>query len=251
MLSKKQIGTLKKGNISTDTDKTKTRVLEDYKSATPEQKKAMLELSGFSDNAYYLVGKRGTASPKHIAAMAQIMKVSPYYYIGESDDKVFTDDMMEGFFKKHTEKKAAATKATEKKPAVKKVASKPSASKLKAINVAPKTETKKPVAKAKSLKAKPKAKSVNKKAAPTKAVKPTPVKKPRAVKNQVAEATVPSKNDSLLATIQLENSAKMDKAVKDLSEDNAVILLKALSYKAKAGGNAETLYDLVKRCLLS
>ncbi|MDR2557967.1 MAG: hypothetical protein LBC86_00250, partial [Oscillospiraceae bacterium] len=68
---------------------------------------------------------------------------------------------------------------------------------------------------------------------------------------QVAEATVPSKNDSLLATIQLENSAKMDKAVKDLSEDNAVILLKALSYKAKAGGNAETLYDLVKRCLLS
>jgi hypothetical protein len=148
----------------------------------------MCELAQLSDNAYYVVGKRKTASAKHIAAMAQTLGVNPYYYTGESDDKKpFTGEIMEGFMKKHIDKKPTAVKA----------------------------------------------KTANKKPAARKVAKPT------------------AKNDSVLATIQLDNSVKMNKAVKNLSVDGAVLILQALSRKAEAGGNAEVLYDLIKRCLLT
>jgi hypothetical protein len=254
MLSQKQIGTLSRSNAIIETEKAAARIIEDYKSASAENKKAMCELAQLSDNAYYVVGKRKTASAKHIAAMAQTLGVNPYYYTGESDDKKpFTGEIMEGFMKKHTDKKPTAVKAktANKKPAAKKAA-KPTASKTKTTKPAPKAEVKKPTAKAvkaKPVKPEPKVKPVSKKTVPAKAVKPAPVKKPRTPK--VAAPTPSAKNDSVLATIQLDNSAKMNKAVKNLSVDDAVLILQALSRKAEAGGNAEVLYDLIKRCLLT
>jgi hypothetical protein len=260
MLSKKQIDNLKRGNVSADSAKTKARVTKDYLAASTADKKAIRELAS-APNFNSVVAKSGTISAKYVIAIAQTLKVSPYYYTGESDDKTFADGIMDGFLKKHSEKKTASVKATEKKPtaakvvekkpAAKKATAKPTASKPKAAKATPKADAKKPVAKAtkvKPLKAEPKAKPANKKAAPAKVAKPAPVKKPRVVKTA---PVAPAVNDSVLATIQIDNSVKMNKAVKDLSEDNAVILLKALSYKAKAGGNAEVLYDLIKRCLLT
>lgn len=43
----------------------------------------------------------------------------------------------------------------------------------------------------------------------------------------------------------------MNKAVQELSEDTAILLLKALLKRAEASGKAETLSNIMKRCLLS
>jgi hypothetical protein len=43
----------------------------------------------------------------------------------------------------------------------------------------------------------------------------------------------------------------MQKAVKDLSEQEAIELLHTLFIRAKGGGEAELIADVVKRCLLN
>lgn len=82
-------------------------------------------------------------------------------------------------------------------------------------------------------------------------------RKPRAQKADVSEpAPEPAPvngedNSSLSVTVTLSNTPKMRAAVENLSEESAAQLLSALCLRAKAGGNAEQLWDFVKYCLLS
>lgn len=57
--------------------------------------------------------------------------------------------------------------------------------------------------------------------------------------------------DTVTVSITLNNSAKMKTAAANLDSENAAQLLHALCLRAKAGGNAEQLWDVVKLCLLS
>lgn len=57
--------------------------------------------------------------------------------------------------------------------------------------------------------------------------------------------------DIIELTIELSDSEKMRKAVSELTEDEAVALLKTLFTRARAGGEAEQICDFVLRCLLS
>jgi hypothetical protein len=273
MLTQKQFGSFKRGNVSVNAELTKARVTEDYSAASAADKKAIRELAT-APNFNAVVVKSGTISAKYTAAIAQVLGVSPYYYTGESNDKKpYTGEIMEGFYDKHKEGKPASDKpkAVKKAPVAKKAvpkAAKPAvkvaksaASKAKAVKAEPKADAKKtatpkikaaPVAKkaktapvtqkAKATPVAKKAKAAPAKAAKSvKAVKPAPAKKP----------STPSKADTTLFSIQLDYSAKMNKAVAALDEESVVILLKALSRKATVGSDAEILYDAIKRCLLN
>jgi hypothetical protein len=265
MLSKKQLNSLKRGNVSTDTEKTKARITEDYMAASAADKKTIRELAS-APNFNSVVAKNGTASAKYVAAIAQVLSVSPYYYTGETDEKKpFTGEIMEGFLKKYADSKPATAKpkAVAKKPVAKKPAAKtakPAIKKATTAKAAPKAKAPKPVKKTAKLVA-PKAKiaPAAKKTKSASAAKTTPVKveavKPVAVKTpkggRVPALIPPGKDGAALFTLQLDNSAKMNKAVKDLSEDAAMILLKGLMKRAEASEESAVLCDVVKRCLLS
>lgn len=60
-----------------------------------------------------------------------------------------------------------------------------------------------------------------------------------------------AEDDTVTVSITLSNTPKMQGAVAKLDAENAVHLLHALHLRAKAGGNAEQLWDVVKLCLLS
>ncbi|MDR1669061.1 MAG: hypothetical protein LBR76_03810 [Oscillospiraceae bacterium] len=75
------------------------------------------------------------------------------------------------------------------------------------------------------------------------AQKPEPVSEP-------APAPAPDEN-ILSVTVSLSNTPKMRQAVENLDAESAGQLLQALHLRAKAGGNAEQLWDFVKLCLLS
>jgi len=216
MLSEKQFGSFKRGNVSVDAGKTKARISKDYKAASMANKKVIRELAG-APNFHTVIAKDGIISAKQTAAIAQVLGVSPYYYTGESDDKKpFTGEIMTGFYEKHkNEKPTTKSKPAKKKPAAKKAAPKSS-------------------------------KPADKPARPAKPVAP---KKPKTGK-PVAPPLAGKTNEAFL-DIQLDDSAKMLKTVSTLDVESAVLLLKALSCKAKAGGNAEVVYDLIKRLLLS
>jgi hypothetical protein len=270
MLSEKQINSLKRGNVSVNTELTKARVAKDYKAATAEQKKSMRELAS-APNFNSVVSKSGAISAKYVVAIAQVLGVSPYYYTGESDDKKpFTGEIMQGFYDKHKDDKpvSAKPKVVAKKPAVKKASAvkKPAAKTANATvskaKAEPKTATKKPAAaKATTPKAKPapaakkakktpvKPKAARKSSAPIKATKPAAPKKPKTAKATIPAA--PLKADTTLFSIQLDHSAKMNKAVAALDEESVMILLKALSRKASASDDSKLLYDTIKRLLLS
>lgn len=57
--------------------------------------------------------------------------------------------------------------------------------------------------------------------------------------------------DTITVSITLSNTPQMQAAVERLDAESAGQLLQALYLRAKAGGNAEQLWDVVKLCLLS
>ncbi|MDR0326410.1 MAG: hypothetical protein LBI19_09985 [Oscillospiraceae bacterium] len=68
---------------------------------------------------------------------------------------------------------------------------------------------------------------------------------------RAARTSPPVEEETVTVSITLSNTPKMQDAVTNLDADNAVQLLHALYLRAKAGGNAEQLWDVVKLCLLS
>ncbi|MDR0293581.1 MAG: hypothetical protein LBH95_05450 [Oscillospiraceae bacterium] len=82
------------------------------------------------------------------------------------------------------------------------------------------------------------------------AAAPEEGKPARAPRKSLAEP-VASDDETVTVTITLSNTPQMRAAVERLDADNAAQLLQALCLRAKAGGNAEQLWDVVKLCLLS
>jgi hypothetical protein len=49
-------------------------------------------LSGLNNTSFYSAGKSGSASPKIVLSLAQVLGISPYYFTGEIDEKEPLDD---------------------------------------------------------------------------------------------------------------------------------------------------------------
>jgi hypothetical protein len=221
MIAVEQLKALKKGNVSVNTDKSKVRIPEAFKKATTAQKDEIINLSGLSKFTFYGAAKTGAASPRAVIALAQIMDISPFYLIGESDKKEPCDAaVLADFFNKCSsdEKKPAKPKATAKRKAAK-VAPKP--------KVKPAIATKAPAAK------------------PVKAVKKaTPVAaKPAKVKVAAIKSVKPK------AVAPVKAAPKVEKAVK-IDDGSLVKLLEALAIRAKFGGEAEATYNKIVHLLV-
>ncbi|MCL2697014.1 MAG: hypothetical protein FWE74_02905 [Oscillospiraceae bacterium] len=159
-----------------------------------------------------------------ILAMAQILDVSPYYYTGESDETgEFSDDVLKSFL---TEKKLAV--AVKKGAAAKAIAAKPS---KKAAAV----KAEKPAKRGRKAAVKAAPKAVAKKAAPA----------PK------AEQPASPKNNEVFIQVSIPKSPKLQKAIANLDEEGAVLLLRALMRKSDASDQAKALCDIIKSCLLS
>jgi hypothetical protein len=78
MLTMEQLGTLKQVNISVDTDKTKARVEQLWKSQRNATKNDFLAFSGCSAATVHRVYKTGSIHIKLAIAFGQALNVNPY-----------------------------------------------------------------------------------------------------------------------------------------------------------------------------
>jgi hypothetical protein len=98
MLTTKQFAEMKSRSLKKD-PKSAQRVIEDFKAASATDKKAVLELSGMSSpSTVYNCAKSGAVSAKILLSAAQIFNVSPYYYLGATDEKeAYSDEILDKF----------------------------------------------------------------------------------------------------------------------------------------------------------
>ena len=221
MITAKQFALLKKGNAAVNAEKCKARVPSAFKSATTEQRKQIFELSGLkSPNSFYPIEKSGSASPKVILSLAQVLSISPFYLSGESEDKTCNDGVLTEFFKKctagnvKTPRAKTPTKSKTNKPAANKVTDKPA--KVKAI---------------------PKKKQT----APAKTAK-VPAVKAIATKEKLTTKPVKTDNNKQPA-IETNESAKID-------YDKLVVLLEGCKIRADIGNKtAKATYNQIVELL--
>jgi len=207
MLTKNQFNALKKGSITGDIEKTKARIPESFKSASKEQKEEILKLSGYtSANNFYGIAKTGSAPPRAVLSLAQVLNVSPEYLVGIIDEKAECDDKtLTALFKKYSMDAKPNDSKPDKKPVKEKAA------KVKAAAKKAEQKTEKVV--------KQVAKPV--KEAAVKAVKPIQ----KAVNTPVQRSSVKIDDESLL------------------------LLLDALSIRAKFNKEASETYEKIKALL--
>jgi len=216
MITAEQLRELKKGNLTVNADKSKSRIPDAFKSATKAQKDEIVNATGLNANAFYAVSKSGAASPKVVLSLAQILNISPYYLIGEIDEKETCDAVhLAELFKKCSGgkvKKSDKPAVVKEKPAKEKiVAVKEKPAKEKAVAVKEKTANEKPVA-----------------------VKPKADKPAPAPKKEKAEKAKPVK------------AAKSNK----IDDEAYLLLLKAVAVRAKFGGTAKETYDEIVALLI-
>jgi len=91
MITAEQLRALKKGNVSVDADKSRTRIPDAFKGATKRQKDEIIALTGLAVNTFYGVARSGAASPRVVLSLSQILDISPYYLTGEIDERKHCD----------------------------------------------------------------------------------------------------------------------------------------------------------------
>ncbi|MCL2636786.1 MAG: hypothetical protein FWD48_00295 [Oscillospiraceae bacterium] len=246
MLTAKQFEGLKKANLSVDAQKSRDRISAAYKAASSEVKKTIHALSGLTQNTFYNAFQKGTASPKMVLAMAQLLGISPYYFTGESDEKgKFSDDVLKSFLAEKKLVVAVAKKGG--RPAKKAVAVK--AEKPVKTRGRKKAEKKEAAA----VVAKPAVKPARggRKAA-EKTVKAASKAAPKAAPKKAVPTPKPAlASDDVVIQVAIPKSPKLQKAIANLDEEGAVLLLRALIRKSEASDNAKALCDIIKSCLLS
>lgn len=250
MLTAEQMKLLKKVNVSKDVEKTKVRIKEDFKSLSNKTKAAIVELSGLSRHSFYNAFDSGAATPKVILSLAQILDVSPYYYMGAVDEKgSCSDDVLAQFLKDHGYMNLAneVKPSNEIKPK-RKYTRRPKVEDVKVEDVK----------EAEILSGGSEIEADESKTIPFPAAENSneltqaydePVNLDDA--ELEADADIDMDQHDEVFRIELSNSQKMDDAVARLDEETAIMLLKALYKRAEAGGDAEMICDIVKRCLLA
>jgi hypothetical protein len=213
MVTPELIERIKQVNVSKDSTKTAERVKTAFSSATRKQKHEIERLSGQKRTSVYRVFKTGNLSAKVLLPMAEILNITPFWFTGETDDMdKCSDTLILSFLDGRGYKNLAS--------------------------LAPKR---------------------GRKPADAAAAGKKPGRKPRkaaAVEaetavEEVAAVTETEDENAITIPITLSNAPKMREAINKLDAESAAQLLRALYLRAKAGGNAEQLLDVVKLCLLS
>ncbi|GHU93954.1 hypothetical protein FACS1894208_04220 [Clostridia bacterium] len=221
MLTAEFIKQLKQSNVSHDAQKTKERIKETYKNASKEGKQLVIDLSAQTRNTIYRVERTGNVSAKLLLPIAQVGGVSPFWLAGDTDDRgTFDIETVKSFLISRKYKKLAATLTVE--PVEKK-------EKRKYTKRVPKVEA-------------PAAETVD--AVPVPSVKP--VSAPLPVIDGDDDF-----DDEETTTFTFDLTEQMKKTVEELSAEDAAKLLNALFLRAKAGGQAKQLCEVVKYCLLA
>ena len=213
MLSEAMVKLLKQVNVSKDTEKTAARLKEALASASRADKALVAKQTGQNRNSLYRAEKTGSASARIILAVAEVLNISPYYLDGTSDEKGSCNDA-----------------------AVKKYLQKLGYKKLFAGVKAPKG--------AKKVRAKA--------AAPAPEAEVVEAGEPVVEEVRVKDALGAHENlQATMFRVTINESEQMREAARSLDLQSATQLLEALFIRAKAGGNAERLCEVVKHCLLS
>ena len=202
LITSDMMGSIKRSNVSKDTEKTMQRIKDGFLSAKNKVKTEIIELAGVSRASVYRVYREGTVSAKIVIAMAQILNVSPFYYTGEADEK---DECNRDTLHSFLVKKGLRDLAYKITPG-------------KSRDNSPKE---------------PKAND-------------TPAEENESKPN----IETPGMSKAIY-TSDFFNSPEFSKAAEELPLEEAQQLLTALYIRAKAGGNAAHIADIVRRCLLT
>ncbi len=86
MVTAELIAHMKQVNVSLDKDKTAERVKNAFFPASRKAKHDIERLSGQKRTSIYRVAKTGSITAKIVLPMAEILNISPFWLIGESDE---------------------------------------------------------------------------------------------------------------------------------------------------------------------
>jgi hypothetical protein len=213
-LVRDQIKTLKQVNVSKNSEKTKERIKHDFSNATKAEKTAIVDLTGKKVSSIYRVYKTGTVQAGIVLAMAQTLNVDPKFYTGEIDER---NPLESARLKKFLKEIGYDNLANELRG---------STSAKRKYNRKPKENV-------------------------TIDVPAVEEQLPDSTSDAVAasEDSIPE-SETVEVTLLFSNDTKMRQAVAELSEQEASELLHTLFIRAKGGGEAEHIADVVKRCLL-
>ena len=194
---------LKQSNISKDAEKTKSRVKSLWKATDKPTREVVLDLAGVKIVTLQRTYLNGNISARMALALAKTLNVNPYYLIGQIDEVgTFSDTVMTDLLRelKYDKLLAEAGLGEPKKRGRRKAAP---------------VEAPAPVAEAA-----PAAEAVAEEVVPPAPIEPAP-----AEIIPVAVDTAPAAPVAIIPDIDV-----------DLTEDEAILLLKAAFLKAKAGG---------------
>ena len=237
MLTTEQMKTLKQVNVSVNAELTKERVKNDFSAAANNVKNDIVRMSGQKRSAYYRVFKTGMINARLLLALSQALNVSPLYYTGQEDNKktctvkeinIFLDT--HGYYALLSEVSASQPEKTKRNR--KKIVELETSAHLPEND-----KEKEELAKSDSFQE----------------TRWNIDVEPEDEDDDFDDVLFDGDNDfddSIMFKVAFPDSDKFHDAADELTEEDAVLLLKSLLKRAKAGGEAENFADLVKRCLL-
>jgi len=94
---------LKQTNISTDSEKTSERVKQAWKSASATTKDEVMALADVALSTIQRAYRTGSLSAKLAVALAQVLKVNPFYLTAETDEAadIFDEQTLNAFLIAH------------------------------------------------------------------------------------------------------------------------------------------------------
>jgi len=228
---KELVSKLKQSNISKDGDKTKARVKPLWRAANKDQRETLLSIADVKDVSVRRAYVTGSISAKLVAAISQTLNVNPYYLTGQVDEAgEYSEALLVELLKDNKYDKLLTEAGLLGGPEKKRGRRKAAPAKIVETAAAP---VEQPVV------AEPAAAPV---AAESVAA---PVEPPVAAVTTEAESLVdPTCPPTLTIQIPLLDDV-------DLSEDEAILLLKAAFLKAKAGGIGAERARQIRAMLLS
>ena len=102
MFSETLIHKMKQNNVSADSEKTKEYVSRAWKSASKSMQNDILGMAGVARSTVHRSYRTGRISAKLAMAMAQVLDMDPFYFVGSSDvPGAFDEDRVEQFLQAH------------------------------------------------------------------------------------------------------------------------------------------------------
>jgi hypothetical protein len=221
MLTSEQLKTLKQVNVSVDAEKTKERIKFDFSNSTNKEKREIVGLSGQKRASFYRAYDKGAVNARLVLAIAHVTNVSPFYYTGEDDERQrYSEELVIKFL----EDKGYEMLAAELREAGK--------------------EKQKPAPKQKS-----------ERFASSYSMDDDDdfddSDDDDDDENDEIDFAEDFSEDEIQFQMNFSDTEKVQEILESMTEDDAILLLRALIRRAEAGGEAEGFWEVVKRCLLA